>query len=145
MGGWTVHRRTILGMVATGFGSVLAGCGGSSVDGEVVANETPLVLSHEHTVQGRPSGTVLSVDVTAENDGQNRITPDGQVPQLTCTFLNNAGETLYQSGIQPLEPIDVGAATTFQFKLGTNVSDATRYELTAAWITDTPSSATATD
>ena len=131
-------------MVATGCGSVLAGCGGPTVDGEVVANETPLDLSHEYTVQGTPSGTILTVDVTAENESQNRITPDGQVPQLTCAFLNGAGETLHQSGIQPLEPIDVGAATTFQFKLGTRVSDARRYELTAVWIADAPSPTTGT-
>ena len=80
--------------------------------------------------------------VTAENASQNRITPDGEVPQLTCVFLNGAGETLHQSGIQPLDPIDAGAATTFQFKLGTHVSDARRYELTAVWISDDSSSAT---
>jgi hypothetical protein len=128
-------------MAAAGCGSVLAGCGGPTVDGAVVANETPLVIAHEYAVRGTPSGTVLVVDVTAENQGQRRITPDGQVPELTCAFLNDAGEPLHQPGIQPLEPIDVGAATTFQFKLGTNLSEVTRYELMAAWISDDSSSA----
>jgi len=132
-------------MVTTGCGSLLAGCSGSTVDGEVVANETPLVISHEYTIRGTPSGTVLIVDVTAENGGQNRITPDGRVPQVTCTFLNADGETLHQSGIQPLEPIAVGTATELQFKMGTHLNEVTRYELTAAWPADAPSQATDTD
>lgn len=131
-----MHRRTVLGMAVAGCGSVLAGCGGSAVAGAVVANETPLVLTHEYEIRGTPSGTVLVVDVTAANDGGDPITPDGQVPELTCTFLNSADETLHESGVQPLEAIDSGDAATFQFKLGTRVSEASRYELAAAWTRD---------
>lgn len=128
-----MHRRSLLGTVAAGCGSLLAGCGGSTVAGEVVANETPLVLSHEHAVQGTPSGTRLVVDVTAENNSEDPITAAGRVPELSCTFLNDAGERLHRSGVQPLDTIGAGAAATFEFQLGTRVSEAARYELAAAW------------
>jgi hypothetical protein len=135
-GGSTMHRRTVLGIVAAGFGSLLAGCSGSTVAGEVVANETPLGLTHEYEIQGTPSGTRLVVTVTAENGGEEQITPDGRVPELSCTFLNDAGEPLHDSGLQPVEAISAGETATFEFQLGTRVSEASRYELAAAWTRD---------
>lgn len=131
-----MHRRTVLGMAAAGCGSLLAGCGGATVAGEVVANETPLALTHDYEIQGTPSGTRLLVTVTAENGGEEPITPDGRVPELSCEFLSGAGETLHQSGVRPLEAIAAGDATTFQFQLGTRVSEASRYELTAVWTSE---------
>ncbi|WP_324664582.1 hypothetical protein [Haloarcula sediminis] len=128
-----MHRRTLLGTLAAGCGSALAGCSGSTVTGEVVANETPLSLTHEYAIQGTPSGTRLVVDVTAENDGTDRITPEGQVPELACTFLDDAGEQIYRTGLQPRDPIRVGATSAFEFALSTRVSETTRYELTATW------------
>ncbi|WP_262177196.1 hypothetical protein [Haloarcula laminariae] len=131
-----MHRRTLLGTLAAGCGSALAGCGGSAVTGEVVANETPLSLTHEYAVQGTPSGTRLVVDVTAENDGTDRITTEGRVPELACTFLDDDGEQLYRSGLKPRDPIGVGATSAFEFALSTSVSEAERYELTATWTED---------
>ncbi|NLV08332.1 hypothetical protein GOC83_19635 [Haloarcula rubripromontorii] len=108
---------------------LLAGCGGSTVSGAVVSNDTPLSIAFEHAIQGTPSGTRLLVDVTAENTGSEPVTPDGEVPKLSCTFLDGAGRTLHRSGVQPVEPIAAGDSVAFQFQLGTQVSDVTRYEL----------------
>lgn len=133
VGGYSMHRRHFLGSAAVGLGTLLAGCGGSTVSGAVVSNETPLALSFDHAIQGTPSGTRLLVDVTAEHTGPDIITPDGEVPLLSCTFLNGAGETLHQSGVQPVEPIHAGESVPFQFQLGTRVSEAQRYELVGEW------------
>ena len=133
-GGGTMHRRTLLGTVVAGFGTVIAGCGGDTVEGSVVANETPLVLSHEYAIQGTPSGTRLVVDVSAENGGSEPISTDGEVPRVTCVFLNGVGETLHRSGVEPLERIGPGETSPFEFQLGTGVDEVTRYELSAEWV-----------
>jgi len=129
-----MYRRELLGSAAVGLGTLLAGCGGSTVSGAVVRNDTPLDLAFEHAIQGTPSGTRLLVDVTAENTGSEPITPDGEVPKLSCAFLNGTGETLHQSGVQPVEPIAVGDAAAFEFQLGTRVEEVQRYELAGDWV-----------
>jgi len=129
-----MKRRTVLGMAATVCGTVAAGCLGSTVAGDVVRNETPLELSHDYEIQGTPSGTRVVVDVTAKNGGESPITPDGRLPQLSCAFLNESEETLHQSGVQPVEPIDVSETASFEFSLGTRVDEVTRYELGVDWI-----------
>ncbi|WP_436903450.1 hypothetical protein [Halovenus halobia] len=128
-----MHRRTVLGSFAAGVGILIAGCSRSSVDGTVVSNETPLTFTHEYATQATPSGTRIVVEVTIENDGSQPITPEGRVPRITCTFLDNSGERLYQSGLEPVEPIGVGETTTMEFPLAVNVDDVTRYELRSKW------------
>ena len=132
--GYSMHRRELLGSATVGLGTLLAGCGGSTVSGDIVSNDTPLDIAFEHAIQGTPSGTRLLVDVTAENTGSEPITPDGEVPKLSCTFLDGAGETLHQSGVQPVESIAVGESVAFQFQLGTHVSEVKRYELVGEWV-----------
>lgn len=128
-----MHRRTFLGMLLTGCGTLLAGCTGTRIDGEVVSNETPLSLSHDYATQGTPSGTRLVVDVEAENEGSEPITLEAPVPRVVCTFLDDPGETVYRSGMELAEPIDVGETTTLEFTLGVDVTEVARYELLSEW------------
>lgn len=129
-----MHRRTVLGSVAVGLGLFLAGCTGSSVDGSVVSNETPLALSHEYSTIATPSGTRTFVEVTVENDGNEPITPEDRVPRITCTFTDGSGEQLYQSGLELVEPLDVGETTTLEFTLAVDVDDVAAYELRSEWV-----------
>jgi len=129
-----MQRRTLLGMLATGLSVALAGCSRSRVDGDVVANETPLDLTHEYTTQGTPSGTRVLVETTVENDGAEPITQEGQVPRITCTFLDDAGEQLHESGRELVQPLDVGASTDLDFSLAVDTDDVTRYELRTEWV-----------
>lgn len=128
-----MHRRTVLGTLAAGVGTVVAGCSRSSVDGAVISNETPLTFSHEYAIRATSSGTRIVVDVTIENDGSNAITPEGSVPRVTCTFLDNSGERLHRSGRELVEPLGVGERTSLSFSLAVDVDDATRYELRSEW------------
>lgn len=127
-----MHRRRFLGTL--GAGVLLAGCLGSRVDGEVASNETPLVFSHEYVTQGTPSGTRVLVEVTAQNDGVDPITPDGRVPNVSCTFLDGTGETLHEAGRQLAEPVGVGESTSLEFPLAIDTDDVTRYELRSEWV-----------
>jgi len=129
-----MHRRTVLGTLAAGCGMSLAGCSRSRVDGEVASNETPLVFSHKYATQATPTGTRVVVEVTVENDGSEPITPDGRVPQITCTFLDGAGERLHESGLQLIEPVAVGASKSLEFTLAIDTEDVARYELRSEWI-----------
>lgn len=131
-----MQRRTLLGTLGTGFGVALAGCSGSRVDGEVAANETPLVLTHEYATQGTPSGTRVLVETTAENDGDEPITQDGQVPKITCTFLDDADEQLHESGRELVQPLEVGESTDLEFSLAIDTDDVARYELRSEWVED---------
>ena len=128
-----MRRRTVLGTLAVSAGISLAGCFGSSVDGDVASNETPLVLSHESKTQSTSSGVRILVEVTIENDGTEPITPDGRVPRITCTFRDDSGENLYESGRKLTDPIEVGETTTVEFPMAVNVDDVTRYELRGEW------------
>lgn len=128
-----MHRRTVLTTLCVGFGTVLAGCSRSRVDGAVASNETPLLLTHEYATQATSSGTRVLVEVTAENDGNEVITTDRQVPKITCTFLNDAGATLHESGRQLVQPLDVGESTLLEFPLTIDTEDVTRYELRTEW------------
>jgi hypothetical protein len=129
-----MHRRRFLGTLGAGAGVLLAGCSGSRVDGEVAVNETPLVFSHEYTTQATPSGTRVYVDVTAENSGDEQITPNGRVPNITCTFLDDAGATLHEAGKQLVQPVSVGESTSLEFPLTIDTEDVTRYELRSEWV-----------
>ncbi|WP_137290708.1 hypothetical protein [Natronorubrum halophilum] len=100
----------------------------------VVSNETPLVFSHEYSTQATYSGTRVVVDVTAENKGLEPITPGASVPQVVCTFLDNGGETLHQSGLKLQKPIGVEETITLEFTLAVDVDDVTRYELRSEWV-----------
>lgn len=128
-----MHRRTVIGVLLTGCGTLLAGCTGARIDGEVVSNETPLALSHEYATQGTPSGIRLVVNVAAENEGNKPMTPEDPVPRVVCTFLDDAGETVYRSGMELAESVDVGETTTLEFTLGVDVDEVTRYELRSEW------------
>ncbi len=129
-----MHRRAVLGTLAAGCGTLFAGCSGSKVDGEVVANETPLVFSHEYAMQATYSGTRVVVDVTAENDGLEPITPEAPVPGVVCTFLDDGGESLHQSGLELQKLIGVGETVALEFTLAVDVDDVTRYELRCEWV-----------
>lgn len=129
-----MRRRRFFGTLGAGAGVLLAGCSGSRVDGEVASNETPLSLSHEYATQGTPSGTRVLVEVTAENDGDEPITLDGQVPNITCAFLDDAGETLHEAGRQLVQPVGVGKSISMEFSLAINTEDVTRYELRSEWV-----------
>ncbi len=129
-----MHRRTVLGSVAVGLGLLSAGCIGSSVDGSVVSNETPTTLSHEHSTIATSTGTRTVVEVTVENDGNERITPEGRVPWITCTFTDGSGNRLHQSGLELVNPLDVGETTTLEFTLAVDVDDVARYELRSEWV-----------
>jgi len=72
--------------------------------------------------------------VTAENRGAEPITPEGDVPRLSCRFLDGAGETLHRSSVEPLDSIGVDATATFEFQLGTNTERAAVYELRVEWV-----------
>ncbi|WP_336326513.1 hypothetical protein [Halovenus sp. HT40] len=128
-----MYRRTVLGTLAVSFGVVLGGCARSSVDGTVASNETPLVFSHESATQATSAGVRIVIEVTIEHDGTEPITLEERVPRITCAFLNDSGETLYQSGRKLVDPIEVGDTTTMEFSLAVNVDDVTRYELRSKW------------
>lgn len=128
-----MHRRTVLGTLAVSAGILLGGCSGSSVDGEIVSNETPLVFSHESETQSTPSGVRILVEVTLENDGTEPMTLDDRVPQITCTFRDDSGEDLYESGRKLTDPLEAGETTTVEFTTAVNVDDVTRYELRSEW------------
>jgi hypothetical protein len=129
-----MYRRTLLRTLGAGFGTVFAGCSRSRVNGVVSSNETPLVLTHEYATQATSSGTRVLVEVVAENVGNEQITTDSQVPKITCTFLDDTGDTLHQSGRELVQPLDVGASTLFEFPLTIDTADVTRYELRSEWI-----------
>ncbi|WP_226008014.1 hypothetical protein [Natrinema salinisoli] len=129
-----MHRRAVLGTLAAGFGTLVAGCFGSRVDGEVISNETPLAFSHEYSTQATYSGTRVVVDVTAENQGIEPITPEGRVPRVVCTFLDNGGETLHRSGLELKRSIGVEETITLEFTLAVDVDDVSRYALRSEWV-----------
>lgn len=128
-----MYRRTLLGTLSTGFMAALAGCSRSRVDGVVASNETPLVLTHEYATRATSSGTRVLVEVTAENDGDEPITTDSQVPRIICTFLDDTGESLHESGRQLVQPLGVGESTSLEFPLTIDTEDVTRYELESEW------------
>ena len=127
------NRRAILGTLAVGIGSMMAGCSRSSIDGAVVENETPLTLSHEYGIQATSSGTRVVVDVTVTNDGSEQITPEGRSPRFTCTFLDDAGERLFESSRELLEILGTEETTTVQFSLAVGVDDVAAYQLRSEW------------
>jgi hypothetical protein len=129
-----MYRRAVLGTFIAGWTTLFAGCTASRVDGEVVSNETPLALSHEYSTQATFSGTRVVVDVTAENDGSEPITPEVPFPRVVCAFFDDAGETLYRSGIKLTQPVDIGETVTLEFPLAVEVDEVTRYELRSEWI-----------
>lgn len=128
-----MNRRAVLGTLATSCGLFLAGCSGSSVDGEVVSNETPLVLAHDYSTQATYSGTRVVVDVTATNDGDEQLTPEAPVPRVVCTFLDGDDETLYESGLELPQVVDSGETIELEFTLAVDVDDAARYTLRGEW------------
>jgi len=129
-----MHRRRFLGTLGAGTGVLLAGCSRNRVEGEVATNETPLVFSHEYATQGTASGTRVLVEVTAENDGDEPITTEGQVPNVTCTFLDDDGERLHEAGRQLVQPVGVGESTDLEFPLTIDTENVTRYELRSVWV-----------
>lgn len=128
-----MYRRTVLGSVAVGLGIFVTGCLGSSVDGSVVTNETPLTLSHEFSTIATPTGTRNVVEVTVENDADGPITPDARVPRITCTFTDDSGGALYESGLELRDSLDVGESKTLEFNLTIDVDKVARYELRSEW------------
>lgn len=124
----------MLGTLAAGCGVMLAGCSGSSVDGAVVSNDTPLVLAHEYSTQATFSGTRVVVGVTATNEGDERLTPDVPLPRIVCTFLDSASESLYESGLELPRTVDVGESADLEFTLAVDVDDLTRYTLRCEWV-----------
>lgn len=128
-----MYRRAVLGTLAVGYGTLFAGCVESSIDGKVIANETPLTFSHEHSTIATPSGTRVVVDVTGEHGGSEPITPEGSVPQVVCTFLDDSGDTLHESGLKLSNGIGVGETITLEFTLAVEVDDLDRYTLRCEW------------
>jgi hypothetical protein len=131
-----MNRRRALGTLATGGLTLLAGCSGQNIEGEVLASEVPLALTHDHSTQSTFSGTRVVVDVTAENDGEKRLTPEKPVPRIVCTFLDGSGGTLYESGLQLPETIDPGGTVALEFALAVDVDDLSRYTLRSEWVED---------
>ena len=131
-----MHRRAVLGTLAAGFGTLVAGCSQSRVDGEVASNETPLTFSHEYATQGTLSGTRVVVQVPAENDGNEAITLEESVPRVVCTFLDGSGNPLHQSGLELTRELDVGETVDLEFTLAVDVDEVTRYRLRSEWIED---------
>lgn len=129
-----MHRRTVLGTLVVGLGISFAGCSRSSVDGGVVSNETPLAFSHEYATQSTPSGVRIVVEATVKNDGSEPITTEDRVPQVTCTFVDSAGETLHQSGLELVDPLDVGEETTLEFTLGIDTDEVEKYKIRSEWV-----------
>jgi hypothetical protein len=129
-----MHRRAVLGTLTTVGGVLLAGCSGSSIDGEVVENETPLAFTHEHATQATPSGMRIVVDVTVENDGDEPITPESRVPRVVCAFLDANGETLHRSGLELVETVAAGGTTALEFTLAVDTDDVARYEIQSEWV-----------
>jgi hypothetical protein len=128
-----MDRRTVLRTVAGAGVTLLAGCGGSTIDGAVVTNTTPLTVSHDYTLRSTPYGTEVVVDVTARHDGEDSIDPDEDFPATTCTFQNGAGETLHESARLLKDDLEPGDTVELAFELGTNVDQAKRYELSVEW------------
>jgi len=131
-----MDRRAVLGTLATGWVLSLAGCSGSRVDGAVVSNDTPLALSHDYATQGTLSGTRVVVDVTATNEGEERITPNTPVPEVVCLFLDSAGERLYRSALTLPRRVGAGDSVELTFTLAVDVDDLARYTLSSRWITE---------
>lgn len=129
-----MDRRTVLGTLVAGCGTLFVGCSRSRVDGVVVSSETSLDFSHKYSTQATYSGTRIVVDVIAENEGSEPITPDGQVLRVVCTFLDNGGETLHRSGLELKKFISVEETTTLEFTLAIDVDDVSRYELRCEWV-----------
>lgn len=129
-----MHRRTLLGTLAAGGGLLLAGCSASTVDGEVVSNETPLAFSHESTISSTYSGSRVVVDVTARNEGDEPITPEGRVPQVRCAFLDGSGGTLYEPGRELTEAVGVGETVSLEFAMGVDVDEVARYAIRCEWV-----------
>jgi|GEM_PF-484270 hypothetical protein len=130
----TASRRTVILALGTGSIASLAGCSGSRVDGVVATNETPLVFSHEYATRATYSGTRVLVEATVENTGSDPLTLEERVPMITCTFLNDADETLHESGIKLVQPLTVDESTTLEFPLTIDTEDVTRYELRCEWV-----------
>jgi hypothetical protein len=128
-----MNRRAVLGTLAASCGLLFAGCSGTSVDGEVISNETPLLLSHEHSTQATYSGTRVVVDVAATNEGEEELTPESPVPRIVCTFLDSNDKTLHQSGLELPRAVAVGETITLEFTLAIDVDEATRYTLRSEW------------
>ncbi len=129
-----MYRRAVLGTLAVGCGTLFAGCVESSIDGKVIANETPLTFSHEHSTIATSSGTRVVVDVTGRHGNSKPVTPDGSVPRVVCTFLNDSGDTLHESGLTLSNEIGVGETITLEFTLAVNVDDLDRYTLRCEWV-----------
>lgn len=131
-----MYRRSAIVTLATAGFVSLAGCSGSRVDGEIVSNDTPLTISHDYATQGTLSGTRVVVDVTVTNEGSEPITPDTPVPEVVCLFLDGAGKTLYESGLELPRRVGVGESVELEFTLAVNVDDVARYILQSEWVTD---------
>lgn len=126
----------MLGTLATGCVLSLAGCSGTRIDERVASNDTPLTLSHDYATQGTFSGTRIVVDVTATNEGGEPITPETPVPEVICIFVDDAGETLYRSGLEVPRTMDIGESIDLEFTLAVDVDDADRYTLQSEWVTE---------
>jgi len=129
-----MHRRALLGILAVGSGTLLAGCVESSIDGDVVANETPLTFSHEHSTIATSTGTRVVVDVTGEHDGSEPITPEESVPRVVCTFRDDSGDTLHESGLKLANGVGVGETISLEFALTVEVDKLDRYALRCEWV-----------
>lgn len=129
-----MHRRTLLGTLAAGGGLLFAGCTASTVDGEVVSNETPLTFSHESTISSTYSGSRVVVDVTARNEGDEPITPEGRVPEVACAFLDGDGATLYEPGRELTEAVGVEETVSLEFAMGVDVDKVARYAIRCRWV-----------
>ena len=128
-------RRAVVGALGVGVITLLAGCSRSRVDGNVAVNETPLRLTHEYATQATYSGTRVLVEVVVKNAGETPILLEQRTPRVTCTFLNDAERTLFESSVELVNPLDAGESTTLEFPLTIDTAAVTRYVLEIEWVT----------
>jgi hypothetical protein len=128
-----MRRRALLGTLAAGCGTTLAGCLGSTIEGAVVSNETPLGFTHEHVTQGTFSGTRVVVDVTVANEGNEPVTASDPVPEIICTFLDGASNVLYESSLELPETLEADETVDLSFTLAVDTEELSRYTLRSEW------------
>lgn len=129
-----MHRRAYVRTLLVGAGCVVAGCSGSSLDGRVEGNDTPLALTHEYAMQSTLSGLRVVVDVMATNAGSEPISPTGRVPRVTCTFTDSAGATIHSSGLELRTAVRAGESVALEFTLAVDVDDVAGYALGSEWV-----------
>lgn len=125
-----MHRRDVLRTLAGASLLGLAGCGGPSATGTVVANDTALVVTdHRAGTRATQAGTELYVEAQTRNDGDEPITRSGTVPEFACTFFSESNEQLYHAAQELTRPLNPSDTREFTFELHRRSDEADRYEL----------------